>query len=192
VIAAVLGAPHTPAAATVAGPTGPAPTAAAGNRVLLVGDSILVDANQDVTARLRADGWDPVVAAAAMTNIDFWTHYVPPLVIAHRPDVLVVELGTNDCNTVCRRVTSGIDRIIRAVPPRTPVYWLNVQTQATYPRHAGRVNARLNAASRRFSRLHVVDMDTRLRDHPEWHEDDGVHLNEAGSLQLAALISESI
>jgi hypothetical protein len=163
-----------------------------GNRVLLVGDSLLWQSTPQVTAMLKTGGWDPTITAAPATTIGVWTPKMARLVSDAKPDVVVVELGTNNCTAACPNLAAVIDRLLRAVPLTTPVYWLNVQNQPSYPAHPESVNDALAAAQTRWSNLTLVDMSARFRNHPEWHLPDGLHFSAAGSDQLAALITQSL
>ena len=54
------------------------------------------------------------------------------------------------------------------------------------------INQALQAADVRWPNMFLVDMNARLGGHPEWHQEDGVHLNAAGIEQLANLIAEAL
>jgi lysophospholipase L1-like esterase len=54
------------------------------------------------------------------------------------------------------------------------------------------VNDALAAARTRWSNLTLVDMSARFRNHPEWHQPDGLHFSPAGSEQLGPLIAEAL
>lgn len=163
-----------------------------GNRVLLVGDSLLWQSTTQVTAALKTGGWDPAISAYPSTTIGTWAPKISQLVGEAKPDVVVVELGTNNCTATCPNLAGVIDRLLRSVPRTTPVYWLNVQNQPSYPAHPESVNDALGAAQSRWSNVTVVDMSARFRNHPEWHLPDGLHFSAAGSDQLAALIAETL
>jgi lysophospholipase L1-like esterase len=163
-----------------------------GNKVLVVGDSLTWQSIPQVTAALQAGGWDPTIQAASGTTIGAWTGKVGTLIEEHDPDVLVVELGTNNCTAECPRIASVIDRLLRNVPRSIPVVWLNVQAQPSYPAHPEAVNDALGAAAERWPNVTLVDMSARFRNHPDWHMDDGLHFSATGSTELARLIAESV
>jgi len=89
-------------------------------------------------------------------------------------------------------IAAVIDRLLRAVPRTTPVYWLNVQNQPNYPAHPESVNDALAAAQSRWPNLTLVDMSARFRNHPEWHLPDGLRFSPAGSDQLAKRVTQSL
>lgn len=163
-----------------------------GHHVLLVGDSLLWQSIAPVKAALAADQWDPTVTAAPATTIGAWTGRMKQLVADADPDVIVIELGTNNCVAACPRVEAIVDQMMRQIPRSIPVVWLNVQAQPTYPAHPESVNNALAAARTRWSNLTLVDLSARFRNHPEWHIADGLHLSAAGSDQLGAFIAESL
>jgi len=169
-----------------------APLVAKGNRVLLVGDSLLWQSIDPVRAALQADGWEPTVTAAPATTVGSWTSRMKTLIAENRPDVIVIELGTNNCVNPCRHLDAVIARMMRDIPRTIPVYWLNVQTQPDYPTDPERVNAALDTARSRWSNITLVDMNARFRDHPEWHVPDGLHFSPAGSEQFATLIAQAL
>lgn len=163
-----------------------------GNRVLLVGDSLLWAATAQAEHTLQADGWVPTIAATPGTRISDWAPGLPLRVAAAHPDALVVELGTNDCNPDCAGLASSIDQVMRSVAKTVPVYWLDVQTQPTYPTHPETVNRALAEAASHWPNLTIVGMNAHFRNHPEWHVADGLHFDDAGSAQLATLIAGSL
>jgi lysophospholipase L1-like esterase len=187
-----LGISSTGANAARSGTPAARPPVARGDRVLLVGDSLLWQSIPQVKAALGAEGWDPTVTAAPGTTIGAWTAKMQQLIAEADPDVVVVELGTNNCVAACPHIDAVVEKLMRQVPRTIPVIWLNVQAQPTYPAHPESVNDALGAARTRWSNLSLVDMSARFRNHPDWHVADGLHLSAAGSGQLGALIAESL
>jgi len=176
--------------------SGPEPVS--GPRVLLVGDSILTGANSTVADALRARGWDPVVRALPGTKIVDWAKALPQVVAEVQPNVAVVELGTNDCPPDdCRFLDAYIDEVMAALTSTADaVLWLNAQQDVTVTflteNNWNYVNAAIQSADVRWQNMFLVDMNTRLAGHPEWHQPDGVHLNAAGNEQLATLIADAL
>src|SRR4249919_1831028 len=84
-----------------------------GNRVLLVGDSLLWESTPQVTAALKTAGWDPSLTAYPATTIGDWAPKMAGLVGDAKPDVVVVELGTNNCTAACPNLAAVIDRLLR-------------------------------------------------------------------------------
>ena len=86
--------------AAVAGVGCKEPSPVSGARVLLVGDSIFAGSRATLEQELVSEGWDPVVQAQAGTTIEDWSTVIQKAVEFAHPNVVVVELGTNDCGTV--------------------------------------------------------------------------------------------
>jgi lysophospholipase L1-like esterase len=163
-----------------------------GDRVLVVGDSLTWQSAPQVTAALQADGWTPTIEAESGTTIGDWAGKVGALIAEHDPDVLIVELGTNNCTAACPRIDRVIDRLLRNVPRSLPVVWLNVQAQPSYPAHPESVNDALVAAAERWPNVRLVDMSARFRNHPDWHVADGLHFTATGSVELGRLMAEAL
>jgi lysophospholipase L1-like esterase len=163
-----------------------------GDKALVVGDSLTWQSAPQVTAALQAHGWEPTIQAESGTTIGDWADKVGTLIEEHDPDVLVVELGTNNCTAACPRIERVIDRLLRDVPRSLPVVWLNVQAQPSYPAHPESVNDALASAAARWPNVTLIDMSARFRNHPDWHVADGPHLTPTGSTELARLVVESL
>jgi hypothetical protein len=169
----------------------PSPTAR-GNRVLVIGDSLTWQSLTPIAASLRADGWDPTIEAFPGTTIGDWSIKVEQLIAEHRPDVVLVELGTNNCTAACPRIGAVIDGFLRQVPRSLPVVWMNVQAQPSYPAHPESINDALRAAAERWPNMTLADMSARFRNHTDWHAPDGVHFSTAGSEELGRFFAESL
>ena len=166
---------------------------ASGTRVLLIGDSLLTHSRDAVQKVLVHDHWDPVVAALPGTSIEAWATPTATLVANAKPDVVVVELGTNDCIFKhCQDLAGTIDDLMRNIGSDKLVFWLNVQRGPSHPEFSGEVNDAINAAADRWPNIVVVDLSSKFDGHPEWHIADGLHFNAQGQYQLALLIAEAL
>jgi lysophospholipase L1-like esterase len=166
---------------------------AGGTRVLLIGDSLLTHSRDAVQKVLAHDHWDPVVAALPGTTIEGWAAPTATLVANSKPDVVVVELGTNDCIFQhCDNLAASIDALMHSIGSVDLVFWLNVQRAPSHPEFSGEVNDAINAAADRWSSIVVVDLASRFDGHPEWHIPDHLHFNAQGQYQLALLIAEAL
>jgi lysophospholipase L1-like esterase len=173
-----------------------------GNRVLVIGDSLLNFSQSDVSHALADAGWQPLVDGRSGTTIEEWDALVGPDADLARPNVAVVELGTNDCNVTCNDLASPIDSIIEQLIDHGvgAILWLNVQTMRSpaipgappYPLHAGYVNYAIEQAQVRWPQVQVVDLNDFFVPHPEWHIADGLHPNAAGEQAMAFLITGSL
>ncbi len=171
----------------------------AGNRVLVVGDSLLHLSAGEVSSALAADGWQTAIDARPGLSIEAWEPLIGADASIDRPDVAVVELGTNDCDTSCRDLGPAIDNLVEQLLTHgaSAVLWLNVQTSPTqfhtgnarvYPAHADYVNYAIEQAAVRWPQMQVVDLRALLNGHPEWHLSDGLHPNPIGQHEIGALI----
>lgn len=164
--------------------------------VVLVGDSILVGAASEVTTALKREGWtvhiDAVGGTAIMGTppIVRWPQRLDALVRERRPDVVVIELGTNDCG--CPRTADGIDALMGRLRSVDRVYWVNVREGAPTPEDPVAMNDAIDNAQDRWSNLHIIDMNQRFDDRSDWVEDDRIHPNERGNKELADLIADSL
>jgi len=161
-----------------------------GNRVLVIGDSLLEFSQPSVQASLDADGWQAVVIGHRGYSIEAWQQLIGPLAAFVRPNVAVVELGTNDCNLTCPDLGPVIDATMRTLVANGvgAVLWLNVQERPGYPDHARNVNLAIAQASIRWPQMEVVELRRFADPHPEWHNPDGLHFNSVGQEALGALI----
>jgi len=172
----------------------------AGNRVLVIGDSLLHLSQGAVLQALTAEGYRAVVDGRPGLSIEAWEPLVGADATVARPDVAVVELGTNDCDTTCVNLAPAIDTVMEQLVDHGAgaVWWLNVQDTPTrihpgaprvYPAHADYVNYAIEQAAVRWPQLRVIDLRDRFRGHPEWHLGDGLHPNAIGQQELASLIA---
>lgn len=162
----------------------------AGYDVLVVGDSLMAQSADLVTEELRADGWAPFVAAEGGAGIVDWFDDLGPLAEQVRPDIAVVELGTNDC---CRDLGPFIDTAVKGLLDAgvEAIVWLDTQEVGFRP-DAARVNRALEAADERWEELYVVSMNDRLASTAEYHTEDGLHLSPEGTRELARFVREEL
>jgi hypothetical protein len=69
------------------------------------------------------------------------------------------------------------------------VLWLTLREQRS---SYARMNDVLRVAASRHAELTVVEWDRVARSHPEWFNDDGLHLDYDGALGLARLIHQAL
>ena len=170
---------------------------AQGNRVLLVGDSLLGGARPAVAQALTKAGWDPRIEAKAGTTIGYWAPRIGVLQAADPPGVYVIQLGTNECTRFQPCVPLGpyIDQIMNSVPSTHPVLWLNVQEDVPPPvgdDDRDVVNAALEAADARWPNFYLLDFNGLFAGHPEWHVGDGLHFNDAGNAVFARFLADEL
>jgi GDSL-like Lipase/Acylhydrolase family len=170
------------------------PSPASGNRVLLVGDSIFAASRDHLRNSLSEAGWDPVVQAQAGSAIEDWVSQLHIAIenAGGSPNLVVIELGTNDCGTVaCTNLAPHIDAIMRQLDFADAVLWLTVQTDALIPEKPDYVNSQIEAAAGRWPKLFIVDMGGLFEGHDDWRK-DGTHPNIKGSNEMVNLILDEL
>ena len=150
--------------------------------VTAVGDSILLDAQPELTALLPGVGVDGVVSRQFQAGIG--------VVQADRSSgtlgrVLVVELGTNGGIS-----PSDVDAMVQAAAGVARVVFVNVCVPRAW---AAPDNAVLADGVARHADVAVLaDWNGLATPHPEWFTADQVHLNPAGAAALAILIASKV
>lgn len=168
------------------------PTPSTGNRLLVVGDSLTALTRNNVLSVLREAGWDTTIDAESGTSIEDWAPRLPDIVSFTHPDIVVIELGTNDCDVKgCPDLAPIIDGVMRTLADIKNVLWVNVQDDTFYPKHADYVNFAIEAADARWPNMFPVDLASRFDGHPEWRA-DGLHFNTTGAFQYATLLVEAL
>ena len=103
------------------------------------------------------------------------------------PTVLVV-LGYNDSQrTFAASVEASIHVLLRAHVQR--ILWATLRA-ARHP--YVEMNDVLFAAARRHPEVTVVDWNKYSRSHPEWFQNDGLHVERVGGIALATFLHEAI
>jgi hypothetical protein len=117
---------------------------------------------------------------SSQSEIDeYWFEHMVSLVEHVKPEVIVVELGYNDCGYDLSNYGAHIDNLLSAVPAETPVHWLTMGDPNNNRTCDDTVNAAITAAVTRWPNLSIFDFGAFMHGHTEW-ADDGVHLNPDG------------
>ncbi len=163
-------------------------------RVLVVGDSLTNGSNGEIRSALEAAGWEAVVDGRGGWSIGRWRAPLVELASFAKPDVAVVALGTNNCDRTCIRLGPEIDGIIETLLDAgvESIFWVNVQESAPYPADPAQVNREIERAAVKWPEVQIIDLDADFAGHPEWHLDDGIHFNQAGAQEFAALLVRSL
>jgi hypothetical protein len=113
------------------------------------------------------------------------------------PRRLVMALGTNDSDS--RVVAAQVARVMRAVPPTTRVYWVNVWKRRWLTSGTGgdrsvtlAINAALQRADRRHANLETVNWWATVDADPLRYLRDGVHTLPAGRTARNQLILAAV
>jgi len=186
------------AVAAIAGTAAPAGVPGAPH-VLLIGDSVATGMqwHTDAIAVLQKNlnvAWQ-VSVCRRLTGVSctFQGDTPPNLVdlvgsLGTVPPIVVVEMGYNDYeNTFQASVEQSIQTLLRHGAQH--ILWLTIrQTHHPYIH----MNAILAAEAKKHPQLSLVDWNMYARSHPDWFQDDGEHLVDAGGVAMAALIHLAI
>lgn len=156
-------------------------------RVFVLGDSVVVGAQDAIAARLGATGWQVTQLAAESLH----TYNAPGAIDANAAaigDTVVVGLGTNDGMTPAQ-FAGWIDDVMERLREVDHVYWVNLRQFAEWVPAA---NAELEAAADRWSNLEIIDWDERATGDPSLVFGDGIHLTPTGETAFADLIGTSV
>ena len=190
-----------PLSGEAAAQTAPAPAAGAGPRVAFVGDSIGHSAESQVRQTLgdqyRLTSYDSV---SGSTIADHRTAVARLLQSASRPEILVIELGTNDAEY---HEPGRFDRDLRSmldlVSPRVAeVRWFDQKDTPTgyyrgVDRHAATFNRILRAVATRYPNVSVVPYADWTRSAPPGSFlADRLHLTARGRHAFARITRNAV
>jgi lysophospholipase L1-like esterase len=168
-----------------------------GPRVLAIGDSNLAYAGPALGRALGNDKATIDGRPTITTNDPRWAGWLRTDLAAGRPEVVVVQLGTNDAYASrAAAFPAALDRIMRALPRGVPVLWCDVRIisgvgrEWTDPQWA--VDAAIFRAAARWPDLHVLDYAGHFARHPEWVSPSAVHLKPAGDVEYARWIGSQV
>ena len=117
----------------------------------------------------------------------------PPTLVDLLPTIqvgstVVVEVGYNDFeDPFADSVETSLQALRKAGAER--VLWLTLRADRTSYLS---MNDVIRAAATRHPELTVVDWNLFSRSHPDWFQDDGLHLDNVGALMMATLIHRSL
>jgi hypothetical protein len=177
--------PPTPVPAAAPTPTDGAPlaagTAGAPGGALCVGDSVMLGASADYQDTLGACTTVDATVSRQMSD-------GPSAVRAHAPypDAVVVHLGSN--GTVDRADLDALLGELRDVPE---VVLVTVQLRGSRS-WEGQANGEIAAARARWPNVRVADWKAASDPHPDYTDEDGIHLSRAGARAYAATIAAAL
>jgi hypothetical protein len=182
--------------ATTAGQAGSSGTSR--ERVTFIGDSIATAIAYNAPAKeLLATGIDLDLQLAVCRRLVGdscpFDGVRPPTLVDLLPTIqvgstVVVEVGYNDWeDSFADSVETSLQALRKAGAKR--VLWLTLRADRTSYLS---MNDVIRAAATRHPELTVVDWNLYSRSHPDWFQDDGLHLNSAGALMMATLIHRSL
>jgi lysophospholipase L1-like esterase len=166
--------------------------------VLLVGDSLFFQSTPQLKKLVEQDGWTVDVRGGIGAGIrgggllpQDWAHYLAPIVKFEKPEVVVIELGTNGCGPSCTGIGHAIDGVLGTVKSADLVIWLTVRAGPPTPVR-NEINRQIRAAQERWDNLQIAPMDRWFVNHRNLLTSDGVHLNPAGQAFLAHEVRNTI
>lgn len=154
-------------------------------RVLVVGDSVLAGAEEEVRAALA--GWEVVIDARVGRFVGEGAEVLRRHRGASDP-VAVVALGSNylgDPGTF----GAGVDAVLQALDGVDRVLWVTVAESGD---DRWEVNGVLRASAGRRASLELVDWAPVAAARPELTWEDGLHLRPEGARVLAELVAAGV
>jgi len=182
--------------ATTAGQAGSSSTSR--ERVTFIGDSIAsAIAYDQPSKKLLATGIDLDLQLAVCRRLVGdscpFEGVRPPTLVDLLPTIqlgstVVVEVGYNDWeDSFADSVETSLQALRKAGAKR--VLWLTLRADRTSYLS---MNDVIRAAATRHPELTIVDWNLFSRSHPDWFQDDGLHLDSVGALMMATLIHRSL
>jgi hypothetical protein len=101
---------------------------------------------------------------------------------------VIVAVGYNDFESqYADNIEAALDELDKAGVRR--VLWPTLRA-ARHPHLP--MNAAIEAAAERHPEMKVVDWNVYSRSHPDWFQDDGIHLTPAGVVSMAMLLNRTL
>lgn len=150
------------------------------NKILAIGDSIMLDIYRELNNRFSNIIIDGKVGRHLYQAID-----LAPAYADYNADgsAVIIELGTNSYFT-----DKQIDSLLRAFS-KAQIYLVNVRVPRQWEKE---VNATLARKAQENENITLVDWYSTAIHHPEYFEKDGVHLKPKGAEALTALIEQAL
>jgi hypothetical protein len=165
-----------------------APVQASGpRRIVIIGDSISFGTQEEFPLAMPDD--DVEVIATPGIRLGPQREAITAAV-AERPDVLVIELGTNDVPVFEPAFLDEIDEVLDETDTLPCVLWVNTFV-TKFATNAAEVNDHLAQAATEHDNLQIVDWYTLANDDRGLMAPDGLHPNEDGQQVLALAVAAS-
>lgn len=170
------------------------PVASTPTRVTLIGDSIAAAIELESDARdilTRGIDLDLEVAACRRTTGDSCPYQGkrPPTLVELAPSLrlgstVVVATGYNDYEDTFASTIETALAALRGAGVEN-VLWVTLRAERQSYVH---MNELIRDAAKRHPELTIVDWNLYSRSHPDWFQDDGLHLGRDGAIGLAKLV----
>lgn len=169
-------------------------------RVLIIGDSLIRNARDDLTRLSAEAGWLPTIRCWGAKGTDWGVQQVKRArQLKQLPRTVVISLGTNDIWWLGLDLGRGVDSMMAALGPKVQVYWVNLHfgphgyDRLPAPTAANRL---LRTKAKQYSNLKLVNFAKAFRQAQARGEpvgwEDGVHLNATGNLVRSRAIVEAL
>lgn len=160
-----------------------------GDPLLVLGDSLCVGARDhegNLTALLRARGWDPELVCEEGAPLGWGIEQVRRRKSV--PGTVVVALGTNP-GPVEERFPDRVAQMRDALRSRgaREIIWVNFSDRADQYRDKNEDLLRSAEANHE----HYVDWAAQVHENPQWFHRDGLHYGPAGRRAWARAIAEA-
>jgi hypothetical protein len=156
-------------------------------RIVIIGDSISFGAQEEYPLAMPDDD----VEVIATPGIRLAPQALEiARAVGERPDVLVIELGTNDVPVYEPAFLGEIDDVLEETDDLPCVLWVNVFV-TKFATNAMIVNDHLDEAADDHDNLQIVDWFTLANDDRSLLSPDGLHPNEEGQRVLAQAVATS-
>ncbi len=150
--------------------------------VLMIGDSIMLDASPQIKEQLPDSYIDAVQSRQPYEVVDDLQQLIDE---GHLNQTVVISLGTNG-----ELYEDYITGVLDVTGPDISVFWINLfGTTVLWDKEANKL---LNDMQDKYSNFSVINWRDLIIDHPEWLWEDGEHPNIEGSEVYATLIKESL
>jgi hypothetical protein len=163
-------------------------------RVTLIGDSVATAIELEPDARdVLAKGIDLDLEVAPCRRIAGdscpYQGKNPPTLIDLLPSLrlgstVVVATGYNDYEGIFPATIEAALTALRGAGVEN-VLWLTLRAERQSYVH---MNELIRDAAKRHPEITIVDWNLYSRSHPEWFQDDGLHLGRDGAIALATLV----
>jgi len=155
-------------------------------KVLVVGDSVILGAQNQMTQGFAGKGWSVVFDASVSRSTSAGAQAVAARK-ADATDALVVNLGANDAGNA-NLYAQRVEQVLAAAAGVPRVYWLTIREVRPYYPAANNV---LREAAKRHSNLTVVDWNAASTA-PGLTSADGLHLKPQGAVAMTDVLLAAV
>ncbi len=150
------------------------------NEILAIGDSIMLDITPTLNKTYNSITIDGKIGRQMSEAITLATKYAE---FNDSDKAVIIELGTNGYFT-----SKQIDELLDSFS-KSHVFLVNTRVPRSWE---SKVNKILKEKAEERENITLIDWYSIASEHPEYFEQDGVHLNSKGSEALVSLISKNL